>query len=375
MRLYGVKRVTCALMVILVLMLSGCSGSTSDTKPNTDNAKPNTDNTKPNTEASSATNNALPETVGIGTVPVGGAFYMVGTGLAKVINDYSPIKAIVKPMAGANAFNPLLESGELQLGIQGMDVSWAYNGGPGYEKKPLKNIRMLIRGNDVPVLGLVVRVDSGINSIKDLKGKRVASGYGGFQVGHQATTAYLESAGLTWDDVKAVPVAAPTAIARAIQEGRIDAGFGGAATAPDKIEINQATPIKALDYGDILPNQIDNAPQEPVQILQKYLPGARMFVQKKEGFLKSDGTQITYPMMLTASAKLSADAAYEITKTLYENDKELHPLHPYLKGWTKETMFDPNPSAPYHEGTVRFWKEKGLWTPEAEANQKKLIGQ
>ncbi len=75
-----------------------------------------------------------------------------------------------------------------------------------------------------------------------------------------------------------------------------------------------------------------------------------------------------------ASAKLSADAAYEITKTLYENDKELWPLHMFLKEWTQKTMFEPNPPAPYHEGAVRFWKKKGLWTPEAEANQKRLLG-
>ena len=133
--------------------------------------------------------------------------------------------------------------------------------------------------------------------------------------------------------------------------------------------------MKALNFGDLPADQADKATKEQLQTLQKYMPGARPFFMKKEGFLKSDGTQIAYAMRLLASAKLSVDAAYEITKTLYENDKDLWPLHVFLKEWTQKAMFEANPPAPYHEGAVRFWKEKGLWTPEAEANQKRLLGQ
>ena len=364
MRRYPLIRVIWVPLLIMSLMLSGCQSSSAPSNPPTA-----TNSSTPSTP----TPKALPAIVGIGTTPIGGAYYMVGTGLAKVISDRSPIKAIVKPSSGANAFNPLLDTGELELGIEGLDTAWAYKGVSGYDK-PMKNIRVLVRGNEMPTIGLVVRVDSGINSLKDLKGKRVASGYGGFQVGQEITNAYLESVGLTMKDVKAVPVAdAPSAL-RAVQEGRADASFGGSSTGALLIEVDQATPLKVLNYGDIPPDQTDKATKEQVQALQKYCPSARVLLQKKEGFLKSDATVVGYSAWLTSSTKLSTDAAYEITKTVYENDKELWPLHVWLKGWTQKNMFEPNPAAPYHEGAIRFWKEKGLWTPEAEANQKKLLG-
>lgn len=361
MRRYPWVKIIWASLLISTLMLSGCSSKSAK-------------NEAPSEAPKESAKRELPSTISIGTIPVGGSNYIAGTGLAKVLSDRSPIKVIVRPMAGANAFNPLLESGELELALEGIDTAWAYNGGPGYDK-PLKNIRVLVRGHATPTMPLAVRVDSGINSIKDLKGKRVASGYGGFVVGQMVTNAILESGGLTMKDVKAVPVAdAPSAI-RAVQEGRVDAAFGGATKSPVHLEVDAAVPLKVLNFGDLSPEQAANAPQSVVDILRKYVPSASIVSQKKEGYLKSDGAVISYPMMLTASAKLSADAAYEVTKTIYENDKELHPMSPLLKDWNQATMFEANPMAPYHEGAVRFWKEKGLWTAEAEANQKRLLGQ
>lgn len=361
MRRYSLIRVLWAPLLILGLLLSGCQ---SDTKTSE----------TPKSEPAATAKKELPATIGIGTVPVGGANYVAGTGVAKVLSDRSPIKVIVRPMAGANAFNPLIESGELELGLEGIDTSWAYNGGPGYDK-PMKNMRVLVRGHMVPTIPLAVRLNSDINSIKDLKGKRVASGYGGFVVGQMVTEAILESGGLTMKDVKSVPVADPTSAIRALQEGRVDAVFGANVGSPTHVEVDAAVPLRALNFGDLSPEQADKAPQNLIDLLHKYVPSASIVLQKKGGYLDSDATIISYPMMLTASAKLSDDAAYEVVKTLYENDKELHPIHAFLKDWNQATMFVPDPMAPYDEGAVRFWKEKGLWTPEAEANQKRLLGQ
>ncbi|NLX92018.1 MAG: TAXI family TRAP transporter solute-binding subunit [Firmicutes bacterium] len=317
--------------------------------------------------------NDLPSTIGIGTQPTGGHTYVVGTGLAKVISDLSPMRVIVQPYAGSIAFIPLIETGELLLALQtGNDVGWAYMGEAGYAK-PYKNVRVLLRGHDIPTIPLIVREDSGIKKIADLRGKRVAGEYGSNFSVLALVTAGLESGGLTWDDVNIVPVPDPNSAIRALQEGRVDAAFGGTPTGASNIEVNAATSLHVLNFGDLPPEQADNPPAELVEILQKHQPSAYIFLQEPSGIVKEDVTIISYPFWLIASSKLSVDAAYEITKLIYENDEEIQLQGGFLEQWKKETMFDPAPHAPFHEGAVRFWKEKGLWNAEAEENQKKLL--
>ncbi len=356
------------LVFTIGLILSGCRTSPAANEPAKEAEEEVTESAKEEPKE-------LPATVGMGTYAVGSTGYIVGTGVAKVVSEFSPIKVIAQPTAGPNAFVPLMDSGELQLGLQtGNDVGWAYTGGTGYDKA-YKSIRVLVRGHDIPTIPLVVRVDSGIKSTKDLLGKRVAGEYGGSKSILAVVTAGLEAGGLTWDDVNVVPVPDPSTGNRALQEGRIDACFGGNPNGAQYLEIDTATPLHVLNFGDIPPEQSNNPPKEIFEILKKHQPAADVYLQKKEGYLKSDATIIIYPYWFTASSELSADAAYEIVKHLYENDKELHPIHQLLSLWKQETMFDPAPNAPYHEGAVRFWKEIGLWTPEAEANQTKLLEQ
>lgn len=359
-------------MLTIGLILVGCQQSPATSEPAKEADKEVTEGAK---EEPKEAPKDLPATVGMGTYAVGSTGYIVGTGLAKVVSEFSPIKVISQPTAGPNAFVPLMESGDLQLGLQtGNDVGWAYTGGTGYDK-PYKSIRVLVRGHDIPTVPLVVRADSGIKSTKELRGKRVAGEYGGAKSILAVVTAGLEAGGLTWDDVNIIPVPDPTTANRSLQEGRLDACFGGNPGGAQYLEIDAAVPLHALNFGDLPPEQANNPPEELVATLKKHQPAASVYLQKKEGYLKGDTTIIIYPYWFTATADLSEDAAYVITKVIYENDKELHPIHQLLSLWKQETMFDPYPNAPYHEGAIRFWKELGVWTPEAEENQKKLLGQ
>ncbi|MCL5960517.1 MAG: TAXI family TRAP transporter solute-binding subunit [Chloroflexi bacterium] len=370
-----------ALAVLIVTMLvAGCTQAGAPAvapaqKPVEKAAEKAAEKPAEKAEAKPAASKGLPSTIGIGTLPTGSQYFNVATGVAKVASDHSPIKVLVKPFAGPNAWMPVMEKGELELGVlSGMDAAWAYRGQVSFPT-PNKNLRVLVRGNQIPMAGFTVRNDSDIKSVKDVRGKRVASEFGGNVMIHLHMTAYLESVGLTWNDVKPIPVTDISTGLKALREGRADVAFGGSATTAGTLETDSAIGLRLLNFGDISPEQADNAPKEIVDRLQKLEPGASIFRLNKEGWLKSDAASFRYPIFLAAGASLSADAVYQITKATYENDKELHPVTAWLKDWQQKTMFDAAPPAPYHEGAIRFWKEKGLWTPEAEANQKKLLGQ
>src|SRR4026209_1651048 len=69
------------------------------------------------------------KSVAIGSNPPGSLFYAVGSGLAKVISESTPIQAQVQPHAGTSTFLPLIDSGELDLGVvNAVDMALAYRG-------------------------------------------------------------------------------------------------------------------------------------------------------------------------------------------------------------------------------------------------------
>jgi TRAP transporter TAXI family solute receptor len=308
----------------------------------------------------------LPAEVSIGTHTVGASYHAVGSGLAKVITEHSPIKVVVKPFAGPNAWMPLLNNGRIQLGvISGMDTVWAYRSGPGFPRAST-NLRLLTRGNPIRgILGIVVKSASEIKTIADLKGKRVTSNYGGNIIIHRVIQAWLAAGGLTWNDVQPVPVADFASGLKAVREGRADATFAGSpVTAPTR-ELDAAVSIRPLPF---------QPTEKALAALADLLPAAAPDVGKGGyGILRKDTPLIQYPINLVATSLLSEEAAYEIVKALWENYKELQPIHPWLKLWTREQMFNPKPLVPYHPGSVKFFKEQGLWTPELERLQQKLL--
>ncbi|MEB3102135.1 hypothetical protein [Ferviditalea candida] len=69
----------------------------------------------------------------IATLPIGTSFNAVGNGLAKVISNKSSIRVSVKPYAGQTAWGPLLDSGQIDLGVSEYpEVSWGLKGEEGF---------------------------------------------------------------------------------------------------------------------------------------------------------------------------------------------------------------------------------------------------
>lgn len=76
---------------------------------------------------------------------------------------------------------------------------------------------------------------------------------------------------------------------------------------------------------------------------------------------------------LTAHANVSPSTVYAIVKLLWESIHELDLVHPIFKRWTHADMLNPRVTIPFHEGTVRFLKERGKWTPAHEKTQQELL--
>ena len=78
--------------------------------------------------------------------------------------------------------------------------------------------------------------------------------------------------------------------------------------------------------------------------------------------------------LYVAAGKNTPDAAVEaVTRGIWEGVDKLKPIHTVFAEWTRERAVDPDATIPYHPGAVRFYRERGVWTPAMEQAQQKLL--
>ena len=159
--------------------------------------------------------------VNIGFVDTSGSNILLGSeGIARDNGYFEQefekigVKVNLVPMSGAGpAINEALASGSLDIGILG-DVP-AVNG----KANGIDTTVIAFNGlNNFIVIS--ANPDSGIDSVKDLKGKKVATQKGAFM--HRLLLYALEEEGLTIDDIEFVPMTSQDALA-ALETKSIDA--------------------------------------------------------------------------------------------------------------------------------------------------------
>jgi len=308
----------------------------------------------------------LPKTIVFGANPPGSLFYVLAAGLAKVTGAHTPMKVEIFPQGGT-VWYPMLESGEVHFGINVPgDILTAYMGESIYEK-PTKgkgfDLRTLMLGSPLQV-GLLVPADSPIMGPNDIKGKRMPVDYGTFYSTTLTALALLANYGLSPSDVKAVPVTSYPSGVRAVIEGRADLAVGSVGSGITR-ELKTAKGARYLD--------LDTSP-EAVARMKKVHPGYYP-IKAKAGLpgLAKETVVLGKDITLVCATSLSEDVAYHITKALWENYKELAPLHPRLKFWNADRFASVRAVVPYHPGSIKWYKEKGVWSQELEQHQKELL--
>lgn len=312
----------------------------------------------------------LPPIINIGTHPVGNFFHIVGTAVGAVTEKHTTMKTKVMPV-GITAWMPMMVSKEMDLGVlNSTDSKWGYFGAEAYKvlsKGQGFPLRLVVTGicNDIS-MGVVG--NSPVKKLTDLKGRSIAAGFAKTPAAQLTATAGLANAGLTWDDVKLVPVAAPGDAIKAVMEGRADAFGTSSVGMPDVADFNAKTGGYFLSF--------DPSPEAKARALKAYPDGLLNLV--KGGIwpgIPKDTWFLRYEIYVVARKDLPEEVAYQIIKALSDYNKELAPFHPKFSEWTPETLASKNLTTPYHPGSIRFLKEKKLWTGDLEERQKALLAQ
>ncbi len=290
--------------------------------------------------------------VGLGTSPQGTITYAMGAAVAKVLTEKGNIQARVQPSSGTGTMIPLIDSGEIDIGFcNSLELYDAFHGVGTFDKRPNKKLRTLAVLFPIRV-GLFVRNDSPIKTVKDLKGKRVAYGFTSQEVIKLTVDAMLATSGLTANDVQ--PVLVPNLV-RGVDDliaGRVDAttfAIGG----PKPAEADAAVGIRWLP--------LEETP-EAVAGLQKHFRTAYMVkVQPAPNLagVREPITTMAYDYTLFANADLPAARIKQITQLVAENKDMLATGQPLFRQMAQERLFT-KVDVPYHDGAVAYFREKGI---------------
>lgn len=282
----------------------------------------------------------------IGTASLGGNYFPMGTALALAVEKHVKGYKATSEATGGSVFNiTAQEKKELEMGIsQGSSVAQVINA------KSAPNLRTVLNYNSTPQ-HILVRTNAGINSIADLKGKKLEMLAAGDGV-EVSSKQILEAVGIAWNEVKPEYSGNRVQAASRLKTGQVDAiidatGLGGAWMVDI---VGDGSKFKFLSLSDVDMKKVLDKNKEfnPVKIPANTYKGQSNDVQT-----------ISVWTVLTCRADLPTDVVYQITKAIFDEQKFLFERHAYFKDLKAENIKDAI-IAPLHPGAEKYYKEKGL---------------
>ncbi len=293
------------------------------------------------------------QVIGLATTQIG-ATSQLSTGIAKVVSDKSGLQMRTQPMAGAAQYAALVNRGDIEFGISNApELHYLFKGEVIVDNRPNPDLRMVARL--VPWYnGLVVRKDSPIKSIKDLKGQPVPAGFPGNPLGRVLIAGYLANAGMTYEDTRQIPVPAFPRMFDAFKQHQ---------TVTSIATIGQAQ----LKEWDVALGGVRFLPFDPspaaVAAVTRFVPHSYV-VEVRPGPGKT-GVEVPTPMLvydyvLWANDKVKDDVVARVLDALYSNVADVKATSPLWAEFEPAQM-GRDVGIAYHPGAIAFYKGKGVW--------------
>jgi uncharacterized protein len=292
----------------------------------------------------------------IATGGTGGVYYPTGGGYAEIINQFVDGYTAAVEVTNASVENvALISRGDSDIALVLADTALAaYEGtgrfGPGGELPQLANLRAITIAytNSVHIITIE---GSGIESLDDLRGKRVSVGAPGSGTEVSAQT-ILTSNGITYDDID-VQRLSVNETADALRDGTIDVGFwsGGVPTG-GVLSLAETRQIKLVPLTDEEAANVIAA--DSTFIRYTFAPGSYRGLAETP----SVGT----PNLIIVAAEMDEELAYEFTKNLFEHIRIVQAIHPSANETVPEVAVDS--PLPLHVGAIRALEELGISVPD-----------
>ena len=279
-----------------------------------------------------------------------GAYYPYGGAVATALSGAVDGLNINVQSTGASAANiRLVAQNEADIAMVQNDVmDYAYNGIELFDGEKIENIAAM--GTlYTEVCQIVVDPASGINSVADLKGKRVSVGDAGSGV-EANSRQILGAYGITFDDITVQNLGFGDS-ANAMKDKKIDAFFVTAGTPTTAVmELASTNPVKILSIDE-----------EHMKALCEQYPYYSEYTIASDVYsgMDSDVKTLAVKAAFIVNPDLDEELVYNRTKALFEQKDAI------TQGNSKGAELDvnyavKNVSIPFHPGAVKYYKEVGV---------------
>lgn len=290
-----------------------------------------------------------PKLLSLATGGTSGTYYPLGGAMAEIWNKDVKGVSVSAESTGASVANVnLIQEGKADLALIQNDIAfYAYNGTEMFEGKKVEKLRGIATLYP-EVIQLITTKKTGIQSIQDLKGKKVAVGAKGS--GTEANARQILNAfGITYNDLSPDYLAFGDAVNN-LKDGHIHAAF-----VTSGIPTAAVTDLSSSHEIVIIPvtgAQVDKLMKDYPFYAKVTIPGPTY-----KG-LGGDVNTVAVMAMLAVSKDLPEQTVYDMTKAMFGNLKTLGDTHARGKDITLESAMD-GMGIPLHPGAQKFLKEKG----------------
>ena len=289
-------------------------------------------------------------TLTLGTATPGGGFPVYGDAVAETINTLDPaLEVRTRNTKGSTENVPLLERSELDLGLVKGEVAHEALSGVG---RPPADLRILAAMYPTPGL-FVVRADSPVRTIEDLRGKPVAFGARGS--GLVVLARYvLDGLGLDQErDFQAVYLDRAGDGPAMVLDGRVAALWGGGIGWPGFVTVGRApggARYLAPDADGLRRIQAKHAFLKPMSVPAGSYPGQTEAIPSVGSW-----------SFIMARPTLSDDTAYRLARALHRGQAALAARLPQAADTTAANTVASAPRPELiHPGVRRYLGEIGL---------------
>lgn len=305
----------------------------------------------------------------IATGGTGGTYYPLGGVLAQALNDKIPYVIATAQSANASVANcNLIREHEVESAFVQNNVAYAaYTGTAQFEGKPVENITG-IASLYPETIQIVAAADSGIKTIKDIKGKRLIPGDRGSGTEVDCLNV-LTALGLTYEDFASVDWLSFAGAGQRLKDKQGDVAF-----------ITAGWPTSAITElattSDIVVVPLDD---ETIAKLVKMYPFYAKITIPAGTYkgAEADVNTITTMAQWVVDNQVPKNVVYDLTKALWEKGtfvlrkagaaaaeapsgaEIMAAAHAKGKDVTLETALK-GMAIPLHPGAAMYYKEKGM---------------